>query len=189
MAKSNRTVMRSAAVCLIGEIVATFDEKEMREFVMPVLLRLSGDPDENVQIETVNCVGTVCRFTTADDTLGSIREMLDEWIKGRPFLRMCVLKAINANVKDIDSHFRDGYIMPKLAECTVSGFLWGEFSHEAMVVILQILSSLKNEFSDYVSRNSVVPMIQALSENASLSSDATLRDLKEHFQVGKGKSK
>jgi hypothetical protein len=153
---------------------------------MPVIRRLANDFDEGLQMETVNCVGTIARFTTSAAVLRIVRELFDDWFRGKPGLRLQVLRTLGANASDIDSQFRDTYIIPKLVECVQPGFGWGEAGEQAFVIIVQFIASLKDQFSETVVRTYVVPMVQALSEVPSLVGDPMLKDLKETFRGDKG---
>lgn len=187
LAKSTKSAIRSAAVTIMREIMSTLEQKDIENDVLPVIVRLANDPDEALQMETVNCVGTIARFTTAQSVLRKVRDLVDEWLKGRPSVKLQVLRSLGFNAADIDSQFRNTYIIPKLLECVQLGFDWGGMEEQAYIMIVQFVNSLRDEFSDNVIKNYIIPILQILSENTALSGDPMLKELKDHFKPEKGK--
>jgi hypothetical protein len=186
LSQSTRGSLKSAALTLVGELVRTLDQRELEADVMPVIRRLADDIDDGLQLETVNCVGTIARFTVSGTVLRIVRELFDNWFKAKPLLRLQVLRTLGANSGDIDSQFRDTYIIPKLVECVQPGFGWGDAWEQAGVIIVQFIASLKDQFSETVVRTHVVPIVQALSEIPSLAGDPMLKDLRDTFKGERG---
>jgi hypothetical protein len=186
LSRATRGGFKSAALTIISELLATVEQRELERDIMPIISLLAGDIDEGLQLETVNCVGTIARFTTSAAVLRIVRELFDAWFRGKPLLKLQVLRTLGANAGDIDSQFRDTYIIPKLAECVHPGFGWEDSGEQAYVIIVQMIASLKDQFSDTVVRTYVIPMLQTLGEVPSLAGDPMLKDLKDTFKGEKG---
>jgi hypothetical protein len=186
LSRAQRAAFKSAALTIISEMLATLEQKELELDIMPIISLLAGDIDEGLQLETVNCVGTIARFTTSDAVLRIVKELFDAWFRGKPLMRLQVLRTLGANAGDIDSQFRDTYIIPKLVECVHPGFGWEDSGDQAYVIIVQMIASLKDQFSETVVRSHVIPILQALAEVPSLAGDPMLKDLKDTFKGEKG---
>jgi hypothetical protein len=186
LSREKRGAMKSAAITIVTELLYSLDQREIETDVMPIVGRLANDLDEALQMEAVNCCGRIARFTTSAAVMRTVRELFDDWFKGKPIVRLQVLRTLTSNAGDIDSQFRDTYILPKLVECVQPAFGWGSLAEQAYVMVIQFVVSLKDQFSDAVVRASVLPIIQALSENSSIAGDPTLKDLRDTYKGEKG---
>jgi hypothetical protein len=186
LSRATRAALKSAALTIISELLATVEQRELEHDIMPIVSLLAVDIDEGLQLETVNCVGTIARFTTSAAVLRIVRELFDAWFRGKPSIRLQVLRTLGANAGDIDSQFRDTYIIPKLVECVHPGFGWEDSGEQAYVIVVQMIASLKEQFSETVVRSHVMPILQALGEVPSLAGDPMLKDLKDTFKGEKG---
>jgi hypothetical protein len=116
----------------------------------------------------------------------TVRELFDDWFKGNPTVRLQVLRTLTSNAEDIDSQFRDTYILPKLVDYVQPAFGWGELAERAYVIVIQFVVPLNDQFSDAVVRVSIPPIIQALSENSAVAGDPILKDLRDTYKGEKG---
>jgi hypothetical protein len=186
LSRERRGAMKSAAIAIVAELLYSLDQREIETEVMPIVGRLANDLDEALQMEVVNCCGRIARFTTSAPVMRTVRELFDDWFKGKPLVRLQVLRALTSNAGDIDSQFRDTYILPMLVECVQPAFGWGELAEQAHVIVIQFVVSLKDQFCDAVVRGSVLPIIQALSDNSALAGDPMLKDLRDTYKGEKG---
>jgi hypothetical protein len=186
LSREKRGAMKSAAITIVSELLYSLDQREIETDVIPIIGRFANDLDEALQMETVNCCGRIARFTTSATVMRTVRELFDDWFKGKPIVRLQVLRTLTSNAGDIDSQFRDTYILPKLVECVQPAFGWEEVAEQAYVIVIQFVVSLKDQFSDVVVRGSVLPIIQALSENSAVAGDPMLKDLRDTYKGEKG---
>jgi hypothetical protein len=186
LSKVTRAAIKSSSIIIITEIASVLEQRELEIEIMPIVSRLAVDLDEALQLETVTCVGKILRFTTSVNVMKTVRDLFDEWFKGRPTVKLQVLRTMVSNVSDIEAQFRDTYIVPKLAECVRPDFPWGELADQAVVLVVTFLASLKDQFSEGSIRSQVVQIVDALSAKTALEGDPMLKDLRETFRGEKG---
>lgn len=180
LSQSHRSSVRSASMSVISEVLQTCEQKEIENDVIPIVLRLAHDPDESLQFETINVIGQIIRFTTVDAVIDSIKDLFDLWFKAKPNLRLQALRSLLSVANDVDSQFRDKYILPKLLAISKSQEEYGNFYEQAIVIIVQALGSM-TDFSDDIIRDSIVPLIQQLSDIPIAQNDPIFATLKEKY--------
>lgn len=177
---SHRSGVRSAAMNVISEVLQTCEQKEIENDIFPIVVRLAHDPDESLQFETINVIGQIARFSTVEQLIDSIKSLFDEWFRSKPNIRLQALRSLLSVVNDVDSQFRDTYIIPKLLEIARNKDGWGDFYEQAIIIIVQSLGSM-SEFSKSVIRDYIEPLIESLSEIPLVQNDPIFNGLKEKY--------
>ena len=182
LAGSVRSSIRSASMNVISEILQTTDQNEIENNVFPIVIRLAHDPDESLMFETINCIGKIARFSTASSVLDSIKELFDDWFKSKPGIKLQALRSLVSVVNDVDYQFRDQYIIPKLNEIIKPEIDWGTNFDQAVIIIIQALRSM-TDLPAQVMQESIVPMLQILSETTVAQNDPMFAELKDKFGI------
>lgn len=177
---SHRSGVRSAAMNVISEMLQTCEQKEIENDVFPIVVRLAHDPDESLQFETINVIGQIARFSTVEQLIDSIKSLFDEWFRSKPNIRLQALRSLLSVVNDVDSQFRDTYIIPKLLDIARNKEGWGDFYEQAIIIVVQSLSSM-TEFSKQIIRDYIEPLVESLSEIPLVQNDPTFNGLREKF--------
>ncbi|OHT02872.1 hypothetical protein TRFO_06916 [Tritrichomonas foetus] len=180
LVSSLRSGIRSAAMNVINEVLQTADQKEIENDIFPIVIRLAHDPDESLQFETINCIGNIARFSTISTVIDSIKELFDDWFKQKPNIKLQALRSIVAVVNDVDSQFRDQYIIPKIVDITKPEVDWGHIFDQAVIIIIQSLRSM-DDISEQVIREYIIPLVQTLSETQAAQNDPMFAELKERY--------
>jgi len=184
LAKGTRASIRMVALTILSEILPTLEQNEIASNSLIIVSRLASDPDETLLLEVINCVGSIARFSTQFDVLKTVRQLFDEWFRGRIPIRLQALRVFAVIINDVDLQFRDSYILPKLLECSNDTPQWKEMGsrEQAMMLILHILHSVE-EIPESVINSCCVPLLQSLSSCDLTAQDPKLIELKQRYKA------
>ena len=184
LSKSSLASIRLSAVAVLAEIIQALDENEIEKNVLPVVSRLSSDPDESLLLEVVNCVGVIARFSSSENILGSVKEMFDEWLNGKVEVRLQTLRVFSVIIGDVDMDFRDVYILPKLlsAATDLSSLEDTGSRDQGLVIIMNMIYSL-SDVSDNAVAQVIAPLGEILGSCEACSSDPKLEELKSRYKL------
>ncbi|KAH0790746.1 HEAT repeat domain containing protein [Histomonas meleagridis] len=184
LSKSSRVAIRNCAVTVISEILPTLEQSEITKNILPIILKLSTDEDETLQLEVINCTGVMTRFASDINVLKSIRELFNNWFEKSNNLKLQCLRVFNVIVNDVDIDFQLGYVIPKVSEIANSATSWSEQGEkeQAMMLILHTLYNV-SDIPDQVVKDYVAPTLEIVQKCEMTENDPKLKQLLEKYNL------
>jgi hypothetical protein len=179
LAKSSRPPMRTSAAVLIAAIIPTLEQTEVEKVVMSIVSKLASDLDEPLMREVVTCVGLISRHASSPELLRVAQEYFDDWLKRAVPVQLQVLKTFAGIIADVDSGFRDSFILPKLLECASHFEHWTDPAtvEQAMAMTLQALAAI-DTFSEETVTVYIVPIFRIVSAFGQCAEDPRTAELR-----------
>ena len=178
---SKKSVFRSASITIIHELVPIIEQLEFESKIMPFIDRLAMDIDEEIELQTIACVGEILRFSTITNVVKKIKKLFDDWFKKKSAIKLQCLRTFSSIVNDVDIQFRDSYLIPKLLEIAKDPES-ADSQDQIFILILAILHSVK-ELPDNVIKEISIPCVSILSESPVVSQDPLLKELRERYKM------
>jgi hypothetical protein len=173
-----------SAVTVVSEILTTLDPAEIEKNVLPVVVKLSTDPDDILLCDLINCVGIIAGCARAPEILRVVRELFTEWFKKKPETKLLVLHAFSSIIADTDTAFQDSFILPMFLDCVRELESWADpvTVEKASSLIVETVYAIESVSDDAIAA-SIRPIIVGLNPFLSLVTREKVDEIRDRYDI------